>query len=728
MAGSEKERKKTNQGRTPAAPGRVVVVDGVAWVRLDASEQKVNTLSSGFLSWIESAIPLLEDPELRGVVVISDKADTFVAGADLEELEGFEDRAKVLELIRGGHAVCRRLSGLQVPVVAAIHGACMGGGLELALACDYRVATDAPKTKLGLPEVQLGVIPGMGGTQRLPRLIGVAAALDLVLSGRQIPSRKARSLGLVDEVCHPAVLERAALEMVERGKPSDSAAARGGGGLGQRLGRLATDFAANLPVGKRLFYEQAREKVLKRTGGHYPAPLRAIDVIHEGMQQPLDEALEVEAQAFVELVLSDIARRLIGIFFMQRDVEGRAAKLARSGAREVDRIGVLGAGFMGAGIAQLLAYKGFPVTIKDRDHEALARGMSYCGDRFRELVGRHKMTEVERKEAMTRLRPTLDYEAFGGVGLVVEAVFEDLELKRRVLRELEEKAPEEMIFASNTSTLPIADLAEASRRPEQVVGMHFFSPVHKMPLLEVIRHPDTSEEALATVVELGRRMGKTVIVVHDGPGFFTSRVLGPFVNEAAWCLYEGASVEQVDRALAGWGWPVGPLTLLDEVGLDVARHAGGVLRAHFGERFDPPPVFERMLGDGRFGRKAQKGFYRYGKGPKKVDEAVYELLGWEAAPLAEADIVDRCWLQMLNETAYCIEDGIIENPVDIDLGVIFGFGFPPFRGGILREADRLGLGAVVDRLEALAARHGDRLRPAPLLRRMAEKGERFHGS
>ena len=306
-------------------------------------------------------------------------------------------------------------------------------------------------------------------------------------------------------------------------------------------------------------------------------------------------------------------------------------------------------------------------------------------------------------------------------------MFEDLEVKHSVIREIEGVAPERLIFASNTSTIPIARLAEASRRPENVVGMHFFSPVHKMPLLEVIRHPATSEETLATTVAIGREMGKTVIAVNDGPGFFTSRVLGPFVNEAAWILTQGASIEAVDRALRGWGWPVGPLELLDEVGLDIAHHAGEVMLPYLGQRVAPPPVLGRMIEDGRKGRKAGKGFYDYSGKEKRPDPKVYELLGWKAHEVPAEEIVERCWLQMLNEVARTIEDGVIENPVDIDVGVIFGFGFPPFRGGILKAADRLGIAAVVEKLEGYAERYGERLAPATLLTTMAAEGKTFHG-
>lgn len=708
------------------APARLVVEDDIAWIRLDEPGKKVNTVSRPVFEWFESIFDQLRDESLRGLVLISEKPGVFVAGADIHELEEAEDPAEIRAMIERGHELVGRFAELPYPVVAAIDGVALGGGLELALACDLRVATTAAHTKLGLPEVQLGLIPGLGGTQRLPRLIGVPDALDMILTGKQVPAKKAKKLGLVDELCHPLVLEEAAKKAIGWGKPGTKRYSgpkqSGPGDVGKKAGNLI----AHLPFAKNLVYDKARETVLKKSGGHYPAPLVAIDVVKDGLDGTLEDGLALEAEAFSRLVVTDVAKGLISIFFTKNDVEGRAAKIAKTSKRQIDRIAVLGAGFMGAGIAQGLAHKGYEVLLKDRDADSLARGMKQCGELFAGLTKRRKYTPVEAKIAMSRILPAVDYDGFDRAPMVIEAVFEDVDVKHAVIRQVEEAGADDMIFASNTSTIPIARLAEASKRPENVVGLHFFSPVHKMPLLEIIRHPKTSKETLAAAVDVGRRMGKTIIVVDDGPGFFTSRVLGPFCNEALWCLAEGASVEQIDRVVSGWGWPVGPMALLDEVGIDIAFHAGQVMTEYSGERADTSPIFERMIEAERFGRKKGLGFYDYSKKPKVVDPKVYELIGWQESDLRDEDIVDRCWLQMLNETARCIEDGVISNPKDIDIGVIFGFGFPPFRGGILREADRLGLDWVVARLDAFAENHGERLAPAQLLRDMAKKGEVFH--
>jgi 3-hydroxyacyl-CoA dehydrogenase / enoyl-CoA hydratase / 3-hydroxybutyryl-CoA epimerase len=719
--GEEKAEPGREGGRQGGAVMKLEHREGIAWLTIDQPDKKVNTLSRSLMQRFGSLLEELEAAPPEGLVVRSAKPDNFIAGADIEELRALEDPEEVRELLRQGHALFARVARLPFPVVMAIHGSCLGGGLELALTADWRAATEGEKTRLGLPEVQLGLVPGLGGTQRLPRLIGVPNALDLILTGRQVSPRRARRLGLVDELCHPADLEAASLRLVQRGKRRKE---RSTGG--QSLTERAGDLVARTRFGDRLVYAKARDGVLKKTGGHYPAPLKAVEVVREGIRLPLDQALGLEADAFVGLVVSEVAKSLMGIFFMKNDVERRAGQLATEG-REVERVGVLGAGLMGAGIAQVLSFRGLHVAIKDRDHASLARGMKYCRERFSELVERKRYQEKDLRRAMQRLHPTVEYESFRHLPLVIEAVFEDIEVKHQVVREVEAVAPRDLVFASNTSTIPIAELAKASQRPENVVGMHFFSPVHKMPLLEVIRHPTTSRQAVATAVRLGKRMGKTVIVVDDGPGFFTSRVLAPFVNEAVWCLAQGARIEEVDGALKDWGWPVGALTLLDEVGIDVGAHAGRVLLERLGERLDPPPAFERLIEDRRLGRKAGRGFYLYEKGKKGgPDESIYELIGWRREGLPPQEIAERCWLQMLNEVARTMEGGVINNPVDVDIGVVFGLGFPPFRGGILRHADRAGLSWVVERLEHYAGRYGKRLEPARRLRDMAEKQERFH--
>ena len=468
-------------------PGRLEVRGGVAWLTLDEPGKRVNTLSKAVFAWIERSVERLEgEGGLRGLVVVSGKPNGFIAGADVGELRALMTHAEVVEMVAAGHALTRRFMRLPFPKVAAIHGAALGGGFELALCCDYRVATDDAKTKLGLPEVQLGLIPGLGGTQRLPRLIGVPAALDLILTGRPVSAGKALRLGLVDDVCAPQALGDAALRAL-----AEHAAGRGGAvekrrGKRRTAAQRAAGLAARLPLASRLVYGSAQDGVLAKTGGHYPAPLVAIDVVREGMRLPLERALEIETGAFAGLVLTDVARHLMAIFFMKNDVESRAAKIAAAAPALDGPVGVLGAGLMGAGIAQVLAANGVGVVMKDRDHAALGRGMAYVSERFAERVARRKLTEVAAKEAVARVHGGVDYAPLARAPIVVEAVFEELAIKHAVLAEMEAVGRDDLVFASNTSTLPIASIAAASRRPERVVGMHFFSPVHKMPLVEVI--------------------------------------------------------------------------------------------------------------------------------------------------------------------------------------------------------------------------------------------------
>ena len=709
------------QQSTPGT-ARMEMRDGIAWILLNHPTKKVNTLSFTLMEWFEEQLERLESlgsDRPKGVIIRSEKPGNFIAGADIEEIQALSDPTAVRDLLARGHAMIRRLEKLPIPVVAAIDGSCLGGGLELSLACRYRVATEDPRTRLGLPEVKIGIFPGLGGTQRLPRQIGVMDALPMILAGKEVDAKKAYRLGLVDETCHPGDLEKAARRLIETGRGA-------GRPSGKRpFGTRVANFLAAVPLLKNIIYGKARQGVLQQTSGHYPAPLKAIEVVKRGLATSLDRGLEIEAAAFADLVVTDEAKRLMGIFFMKTDVDGRAGSVAKQ-ARPVQHIGVLGAGFMGAGIAQLLAHKEYQVWMKDKDDAGVARGLKQCHDLFQELVQRRKYKPMDLTLAMGRLHGVSDYGGFGHLPFVIEAVFEDIKVKHMVIRETEAAGSEHMIFASNTSTIPITRLAEASQRPENFIGMHFFSPVHKMPLLEIIKTRDTSEETLATTVEVGRRMGKTIIVVNDGAGFFTSRVLGPFVAEAGHILRQGARIEEIDKALKGWGWPVGPIALLDEVGIDVAAHAAEVMQEAFGERMEPPTMFHRLVEDGRTGRKGKKGFYTYGEGPKQVDESVYKLIDWQPGTVPREEIIERCWFQMLNETAHCIQDGVIENPNDIDIGVIFGFGFPPFRGGLLHEADRMGLGTIVDKLDTYAEKYDERLRPAQLLRDMARKGEKFH--
>jgi 3-hydroxyacyl-CoA dehydrogenase/enoyl-CoA hydratase/3-hydroxybutyryl-CoA epimerase len=598
-------------------------------------------------------------------------------------------------------------------VVAAIHGACLGGGLEIVLACRYRVATDDPKTVLGLPEVMLGLLPGAGGTQRLPRLVGLRNSLDMILTGRTLKAARALKAGVVDDVVTATALMAAARKAALGLADGTLAPPRGGIPASERLLRP-------------LIFHKARQSVFEKTGGHYPAPLRALDAVQRGTATSQAEGLKIEARHFGELSVSDVSRALVSVFFATQEIKKDAGYPEGTQARDVRKLGVLGAGLMGAGIATAAAEAGVAVRIKDATLEALGRGLGHAREVYEARRKRKSLTGLELRKRMDRFSPTLDYSGFRRADLVIEAVFEDLDVKRKVLAETEAATREDCVFASNTSSIPIGDIARDAKRPSRVLGMHFFSPVEKMPLLEVVVTPLTDAWATATAVAFGRRLGKHVIVVRDGPGFYTTRTLSPYMNEATRLLEEGAAIEDVDRAMTDFGFPVGPIVLLDEVGIDVGAKIAKVLHRAFGERMAPAASMARVLEEGRLGRKNKKGFYTY-DGKKRVDETVYAALGSATRRAFEPqEIQDRLVFAFLNEAVMCLQEGILRSPRDGDVGAIFGLGFPAFLGGPFRYLDRIGPRFAAEVMERLRARHGERFKPARLLVDMARDGKSFH--
>jgi 3-hydroxyacyl-CoA dehydrogenase / enoyl-CoA hydratase / 3-hydroxybutyryl-CoA epimerase len=701
--------------------------DGVAWLIFDRPDAKANILTSAVMHRLNELLAELEaaaaDGRVRAVVVRSGKDGTFITGADINEIAGVTDPAVGTRAATMGQQVFRRLEQLNLPTVAAVDGICLGGGTELILACDVRIASDRPETKIGLPEVKLGIIPGFGGTTRLPRLVGLRDALGMILTGTNVSARKAQRIGLIAERMHPGVLYDRAREL------SLELAAAGGTRRTRRRKPLLARMLDDTPLGRRIVLRQARRQVLKETQGHYPAPLRALEVVRRSAGRPLDEAFAIEAQALGELVVTDVSKNLIHVFHLLES----AKKAGPSGAQphRVERVAVLGAGVMGGGIAQLLAYRELEVRLKDINDAALGLGLRHARGMFDRLVGRNRLERRDAERRMSAIAPTLEYTGFGGVDVVIEAVVERMDVKKQVLRETESHVRDDCVLASNTSSLSITEMQSALQRPASFAGMHFFNPVHRMPLVEVIRGARSSDATIATIVALTRRLDKVPVVVHDGPGFLVNRILAPYLNEAAWLLADGASVQQVDRTLRRYGMPMGPLRLLDEVGLDVARHAGTVMSEAFGERLNAPAAMAALERTELLGRKGGLGFYRYEDGRDRgVNEEIYGRLG-EAVPgqrreLPEQEILDRTLLAMVNEAARVLEDGIVGTAGEVDLGMITGTGFPPFRGGLLRWADARGLDTVLTSLEALETRHGPRFSPAPLLRQYAAAGRGFY--
>ncbi len=663
---------------------------------------------------------LKADGSVRAMVLISGKRESFVAGADIEEFVAAKSTDEFQRLSREGQQFIGELEAFPKPIVVAIHGACLGGGLEIAIACHFRIASSHPKTVLGLPEVQIGIIPGAGGCNRLPRLIGLRAALDMILTSRQVRADRALKVGLVDEVVPNAILRqeavRAARRLSQTGVPLRTP--RGSWLLDRTM------------FGQRFVLDQARKRTLARTGGHYPAPLAAIEAVSYSLAEGMTPGLQREAELFAKMAMTDVSRRLVEIFFATTALKkDPGVPSPAPEPRRVERLAVLGAGFMGAGIAvTAVDVADVSVRMKDSDLPRVGKGLRAAADVIHERVKRRSISRREGQRRLELLSGGVDYSGFRRADLVIEAVFEDLEVKRAVLREVEAVAEPGCIFASNTSTIPIARIAEASRRPETVIGMHFFSPVHRMPLLEVIPSEATARETIVTAVAFGRRMGKTAIVVRDRPGFFINRILAPYVAEAGCLLREGATIEELDGAMVEWGFPVGPITLLDEVGLDVAVKVAGVMGAAFGEGMKPAIALDRLVAAGHHGRKNGKGFYRYENGKKRgVDDSVYATLGIaRGGGLGAFHVRHRLSLAMLNEAARALGEDVVRSARDGDIGAIFGIGYPPFRGGPFRTLDAMGAASTVEKLEQLAARHGPRFAPAPVLAAQGASGGRFY--
>jgi 3-hydroxyacyl-CoA dehydrogenase/enoyl-CoA hydratase/3-hydroxybutyryl-CoA epimerase len=693
------------------------IEDGLAVIRMNDPARPVNVISAGLIEEMGEIIDRLDAGEdgVRAAVLISDKRGSWIAGADIEEFKNFKTPADAEAASRAGQQLLTRLERLRIPVVAAIDGAALGGGLETALACTYRIATDSPKTKLGLPEVNLGIVPGAGGTQRLPRLVGLRTALDLMLTGKQLDGRRAMKAGIIDEVVPAPVLlavaSRVAMELADRKKTPKSGRSTGSP---DRLERLA-------PM-RRLIFSKARQGVMEKTHGLYPAPLRLLQVVERGLEKHIDQGFELEAQAFGELAVTPEARALVHVFFTSTAAKNDPGLTSGAKAREIDQVAVVGAGFMGAGIAATSAEAGIRVRLKDVKPEAAAKGLRTARESLSKRAKRKRLRKFEVTKLLDRVQPTTEYTGFHASQMIVEAVFEEVSLKHRVIKEIEAAVGEGTVLGSNTSTIPIATLAEASARPDHVIGVHFFSPVEKMPLVEIITHAGTADWVTATTHGYAKKIGKTPIIVNDSPGFYVNRILSPYMAEAALLLQEGVRMEAIDEAMTEWGFPVGPITLYDEVGLDVAQKAGKIMSEAFADRMKPSDIVDRLVADGRLGRKNGKGFYRFGDDGKKTgpDESVYAVIGNPAKrELSAEELQERLGLIMVNEAVRTLEEGVLRSARDGDVGAIFGIGFPPFRGGPFWYVDRTGPARVLERLRALEQRFGTRFAPAPLLEKMA---------
>lgn len=709
---------------------RIVPQGDIAVVELDLVGEKVNKFSTPVMMRMKNVIAELGKSSYRAVIFVSKKNKIFIAGADIEEIKNMTTREQYETAVRAGQEIMNMVEDLPMPTIAAVNGACMGGGCEFILACDYRMASEDPSTKIGLPEIQLGILPGFGGCVRLPKLIGLQASLDIILAGKSVNAKKALKSGLVDRVVHPAILmdeaTKWAKEIIAKGKGKAAKKYHPKGAMNKVLESF---------LGRGIVFKKAKEGVLKATGGHYPAPLKALEVVQKtyGWSQR-EEALAVERGGFCELAVTDISKNLIHVFYLTEMVKKSSGVPGKDvKAREVKSLGVLGAGTMGGGIAFVAADKGIEVRMKDLNAEALGKGLKHASDLWLKLLKRKSIDKYQFRQKMDKVTATTDYSGFKTLDVVIEAIVEDMGIKQKVIAECAGKMRPDAIIVTNTSSLSVTEMANGHPRPEYFAGMHFFNPVNKMPLIEVIRGEKSSDETVATIFELSKKMGKMPVVVKDGPGFLVNRLLLPYMAEAAFLLQEGMDIKTVDSAyVTEFGMPMGPFELMDEVGLDVCIKVLKIFKKAFGERVEMAPCMEVLEKSGRLGKKNGKGFYRYSEDGKRlgVDSEIYSALGLKAPsnPLSSKECLERGLFAMINECSRTlIEDKIVETPHEVDLAMIMGTGFPPFRGGLLKYADSVGLTYIETQLAEYAVqRNAARLRPAIPLKDLAKANKKFY--
>ena len=685
-----------------------ILESGIHVLTFDRPDSSANIFDAATLEELNAKLDSLERGA-SGVVFISAKPSIFIAGADLHALETLtgDDMFKFITL---GQEVFTRITTLKIPTVAAIHGACLGGGYELCLACGWRIATADRATKIGLPETQLGILPAWGGSTRLPRLVGISRALDIILAGKTLPAKAALKRGMIDEIAPHELLLQAALQRVLEKRTN-----RSNRSYRTYVNRVSAAVAA--PI--------ARRKLEEKTHGHYPAPRKALEVIVHGIRESIGASLRRERTAVLELAATPECRNLLRVFHLQE----RAKRLRVPGAgkpAEISHVAVIGAGVMGAGITQWLSARGLRVLMRDIDPDRVAAGMGRIAKLYSAAVKRRILNRHEAREGLDRISPSAAETPMNSIGLVIEAAVEKMDLKKRIFLRLDDTTPPHTLLATNTSALSITDLAGAVRRPENVVGIHFFNPVHRMPLVEVITGAQTSPDTAAAAVRFVQKIGKMPVLVRDSPGFLVNRILLPYLVEAADLFARGGSAQEIDAAMLDFGMPMGPLRLIDEVGLDVAEDVAATLAAGFPGHMHVPAIVGPMLAAGMLGKKSGAGFYTYAKGKTPPNPAADHFRESKSAgALDRAAMQRRMVLLMINEAARCLEEKVVADPEDVDFGMIMGTGFAPFRGGPLRHADTLGAPAIC---EALRAERDAYFAPCPFLETMSQTNRRLYAS
>ncbi|WP_111496386.1 fatty acid oxidation complex subunit alpha FadB [Marinobacter bohaiensis] len=700
---------------------------GIAQLNFDLQGESVNKFNRLTIEELGAAADKLKSSDsIKGLVVTSAK-DSFIVGADITEFTdlfaGPEEDLVANNL--KANEVFNTIEDLPFPTVTAINGMALGGGFEMCLATDYRVMD--PKAKVGLPEVKLGIFPGFGGTVRLSRLIGVDYAIEWISGGTENRADKALKEGAVDAVLEGDKLVAAAVDLIEQcnaGKLDYKARRE------EKQGKIKLN-----PMESMMAFEISKAFVAGKAGKNYPAPVEAIKVMQKHASLTRDKAIEVEAKGFAKMAKTNVAACLVGLFLNDQELKKKAKQWEKE-ANDVKLTAVLGAGIMGGGVAYQSALKGTPILMKDINQDGITLGLKEAKKLLAKRVDKGKMKPDQMADVLNSITPTLNYGDFKNVDLVVEAVVENPKVKDAVLRETEDMVREDAILTSNTSTISINTLAKNLKRPENFCGMHFFNPVHMMPLVEVIRGEKTSDKAVATTVAYAKAMGKTPIVVNDCPGFLVNRVLFPYFGGFAGLVRDGADFQKVDKVMEKFGWPMGPAYLLDVVGMDTAKHANEVMAEGFPDRMkdENKSAIDVMFENDRYGQKNDKGFYKYetdkkGKPKKVVDEETYKLIEpvvQGRKDFEEDEIIARMMIPLCLETVRCLEDNIVEAPADADMGLIYGIGFPPFRGGALRYIDDMGVDTFVELADKYADL-GPLYHPTEKLREMAKNGEKFFG-
>lgn len=711
--------------------------NGVATLVFDLPNEKVNKLSAPVLMELEEFIAKISGNENITLLLIkSNKKDIFIAGADINEIKGITNSKDAFEKVSRGQNILTKIAQLKIPTVAVINGACLGGGLELALACKYRIAVTNSKTVLGLPEVNLGIIPGFGGTQRLPALVGIQQSLKIILSGKAIDARKAFKIGLVDDLASEEFLEEK-LNLVI----SEILASKDGNRyLKSRNQAKKNRFLfESILFGKIIVCNLAKKDLLLKTKGQYPAPLCALEVIKKTYTKTNSKrGLEIELEYFCELAISDISKNLIEIFFINEELKKDSGISQEMEIKDVKNAALIGAGVMGGGIAWLFSNYNIDIRVKDIAQNAIALGYKQVIKIYAQLKKIRKYTEAQVNLKVAKITAGVDYTAFDKADIIVEAVVENMALKKKILAEAENYVKENAIIASNTSSLSISEMAKDLKRPERFAGMHFFNPVNRMPLVEVIRGEKTDDKTIATIVQLSKKLGKTPVVVKDVPGFLVNRILLPYMNEAAYLLQEGADISRVDNLIEKFGMPMGPFILADVVGIDVGVKVAHSLFEGYGERMKVADILDEIYMNHKdlLGKKSKQGFYIYAKDEKskpQLNQKISEILSLvrekqsiNKSVISDSEIVDRCILTMVNEAAKCLDESVVKNARHLDMAMIMGTGFPAFRGGVLRYADAYGIKEVVARLQEFREKCGIRFEVSKLLIEMADKNQRFY--